>query len=83
MTNEEMLTIPLVAIGGETTDKGTLVIYMHKGFDRPLLALEAYVDRADREERGDNAQQVGGSREHPFASWPVYAMWKPRAEVNL
>ena len=60
---------PIVPIGG----RGDVIIYMHHGYDKPLLTIGEYVDRAERINVGRRFTLIDGSPEQPLFSWPVYA----------
>ena len=68
-----ILTRKLVPVGGRLSQSGSVVIWMHGGYDRPLLSIEAYCRLARNLPADGVPHLVSGSRANPAFSWPVYA----------
>lgn len=68
-----VLSLPLVAVGGEFGESVHTAILMHEGYD--TLPVKPHIDFAKRTIPVDGELWlVDGYLDRPLASWPVYAI---------
>lgn len=69
----DILNLPLVVVGGIVSESKSIVFGMHEGYDHPLvLPLETAL-RLPALDSPKEVWHVGGSRNEPLLSWPIYA----------
>ncbi len=63
----DILHQPLVMIGGGLYPKLTKTVYMHKGYDRPLIKIEKILSY-----HNEIGVYIWGDLDNPLFFWPIY-----------
>ena len=66
-----ILDEPLVAVAGVSGPRWTAEMFMHRGYDIPLLGVENYLGLLETLDTGV-LYLVRGSLDNPLFSWPQY-----------
>lgn len=66
-----ILDEPLVVVAGVSHPRWTAEMFMHRGYDRPLLGVEYYRDILEKLDPGV-LYLVRGRLDNPLFAWPQY-----------